>query len=285
MISIRPASDYDFDALTAMLNAGYQGYPVPIHFDPDQYALFVRSHDVDLALSVVAEVAGRPVGLAQLARRGDRGWVAGVGVHSEHRRQGIARGLMEALQANAVAAGIQHLQLEVLWQNQAALQLYQSLGWEISRELLVWSRPADQGPLPVPDELIVEVDAGDMLATRFIWHDQPPCWQRQQRTLERFLEVGLQGWAIVREKRVVAYALGFPPREGQMTLVDVAVDPAVGIRSAGRPLIQALHLRFGDVTTRLSNEPVDSMLNPLFVAMAYGVVHRQYEMRLSAKAA
>ena len=201
MFSIRPAADYDSNVLSVMLNAGYQGYPVPIHFDPDQYALFVRSHDVDLALSVVAEVAGRPVGLAQLARRGDRGWVAGVGVHSEHRRQGIARGLMEALQANAVTAGIQHLQLEVLWQNQAALQLYQSLGWEISRELLVWSRPADQGPLPVPDELIVEVDAAEMLATRFIWHDQPPCWQRQQRTLERFLEVGLQGWAIVREKR------------------------------------------------------------------------------------
>ena len=278
--SLRPASGFDAGALADVLNASYRDYAAPIQFTAEQYEFFASSHDIDLDLSVVAEAAGKAVGLAQLARRGDRGWVAGVGVVPEQRRQGIARAMMEALIANARAAGLKRLQLEVLQQNGAALALYQDLGWRIERELLTWSRPVEQGPLPIPAELLVEMDPLVLLDAGFGWHDQPPCWQRQRRTLATFPAAGLRGWTLLRDGRPAGYVLGFSPHEGQMTLVDVVVDPAYGIRSAGRPLVQALHLRFLDTTTRLANEPVDSVLNHLFAALTYRVIFRQHEMML-----
>ncbi len=278
--TVRPASDFAHVALAGVLNACYEGYPAPIHFNADQYEFFVRSHDVDLGLSVVAEVGGELVGLAQLGRRGGRGWVVGVGVRPEHRRQGMARAMVETLIANARAAGMERLQLEVLQQNEAALALYQDLGWRIERELLTWSRPAEQGPLPIPPELLVEMDPMTLLESGFGWHDQPVCWQRERVTLSRFPAAGLRGWTVLRDDRPMGYVLGFSPHDGHMTLADVVVDPAYGIRSAGRPLIQALHLRFQDTTTRLTNEPVDSVLNHLFAALTYRVVLRQHEMIL-----
>jgi len=280
-LSLRPASGFDSCALADVLNASYRDYAAPIQFTADQYEFFVSSHDVDPGLSVVAEAAGKPVGLAQLARRGGRGWVAGVGVEPEYRRQGIARAMMEALMGNARAAGLERLQLEVLQQNEAALALYQDLGWCIERELLTWSRPVEQGPLPIPAELLVEMDPLALLDAGFRWHDQPPCWQREHTTLGSFAAAGLRGWTLLRNDRPAGYVLGFSPHEGQMTLVDVVVDPAYGIRSAGRPLIQALHLRFLDMTTRLANEPVDSVLNHLFAALTYRVIFRQHEMMLN----
>jgi len=59
----------------------------------------------------------------------------------------------------------------------------------------------------------------------------------------------------------------------------VAVDPEVGYKSAGRAMLQNLHLMF-KTTPQLPNEPVASKLNFLFAAMAYQVVLRQHEMTL-----
>lgn len=275
-----PAAAYSAAALTSVLNASYRDYPVAIHFTPDQFDFFVRSHDIDLKLSVVAEHDGDLAGAVQLARRGDQGWVAGLGVRPEYRHSGVARGLMETVMANAAAAGLRQLRLEVLYQNEAALTLYQALGWQYERELLIWSRPPDQGLLPVPDEFLDDVAPAWLLEKCFGWHDQPPCWQRQRATLAYLDEAGLQGSALLREGQPVAYALRLPLEKHKLHLVDVAVDPAVGIRSAGRPLLQALYHLFPKATFQLQNEPVDSHLNPLFVALAYRVTQRQYEMVL-----
>ncbi|MBX7234547.1 MAG: GNAT family N-acetyltransferase [Caldilineales bacterium] len=287
MPSLIPASACSTAALVDVLNAGFQDYAVALHFDPDQYEFFVRSHDIDLDLSLAAHVGGDLIGIAQLGRRGDCGWVAGVSVRPDHRRHGVARALMQALAQHAQEAGLHQLRLEVLYQNDAARQLYEELGWKVERELLTWSRAADQELLPVPDEFITEFDPARLLETCFGWHDQPPCWQRQRATLRHFPRVGLRGWALVREAGPVAgpvaYALGFPPLEGKLRLADVAVDPAVGIRSAGRPLLQALYHSFRQAAPQLGNEPVDSHLNHLFFALGYRVSLRQHEMSLSLK--
>lgn len=280
MLKIRPAAECGFDVLVRTINAGYADYFTPVHFTRATYDFFVRSHGIDLERSVVAEEDGVPVGIAQLAHRGAEGWVAGVAVVPSRRRQGIGRRLMAAIRENAVLARLQRLRLEVISQNTAAMALYENSGWRLGRELLVWYRPAEQGVLPIPRELLQAVDPAELLENCFHWHDQTPCWQRSRETLRHYLKIGCQGWAIVREGRPVAYLLGGRPVAGQLHLLDVAVDPSVGIRSAGRPLIQALHLKYQDTTTQLLNEPVESHLNPLFAAMAYRVKYRQYEMFL-----
>lgn len=281
MPTLLPASSYPSADLVEVLNAGFQDYPVSLHFEPDQYEFFVKSHNIDLDLSWVAQLDGELIGIAQLGRRDAHGWVAGVSVRPHHRRHGVARALMQRLAQRAQGAGLSDLRLEVLYQNEVARQLYEDLGWRCERELLTWSRSVDQELLPVPDEFITETDPHELLETCFHWHDHPPCWQRQHATLRHFPRAGLRGWAIVREEEPVAYALGFPPAQGKLRLADVAVNPAVGIRSAGRPFLQALYHTFRNASPQIGNEPVDSHLNHLFFALGYRVSLRQHEMILA----
>ncbi len=277
-ISLHPASEFTTDQLTALLNASYDDYATPIRFRPDQFDFFVRAHDILLDQSLAVRDEDDLIGIVLLGRRGARGWVAGLGVEPTHRGQGVARALMTGVMENARRLGLERLQLEVLSDNARARQLYEDLGWQLGRELLVWERDEEQGPLPIHRERAVAMDPRELLEAHFdAWHEVRPTWQREKATLLHYADAGMKGWAIVRDGRPVAYVLGFPPREGRMHLLDVAVDPAVGYKSAGRAMIQNLHGMF-KTTTQLPNEPVESKLNFLFAAMAYHVVLRQHEM-------
>jgi len=278
--NLLPASEFASEQLANALNACYEDYYTPIRFHSGQFDFFVRAHDVLLEQSLVALDGDEIIGLALLARRGERGWVSGLGVLPDHRRQGVARALMTGVSENAQRIGVKHLQLEVLSNNQHAIDLYTDLGWKMRQELLVWERPEFQGPLPIHRERWVEMEPTFLLANYFdAWHEEPPCWQREKETLLYYAEVGMKGWGIVRDDGPVAYLLGFLPKDGRMPLMDVAVDPDVGYKSAGRALLQNLHLSF-KTTPQLPNEPVTSKLNFLFAAMAYQVVLRQNEMTL-----
>ena len=279
-IRLLPASDFSTAQLAAILNDCYEDYATPIHFQSNQFDFFVQAHDILLERSLVALDDGAPIGLTLLARRGHRGWISGLGVLPARRRQGTARALMAGVMDNARDAHLERLQLEVISNNHPAIQLYTGLGWKMGRELLVWERAEEQGPLPIHREIAQEMDAHFLLEHYFeAWHPTPPCWQREKASLMPYIELGMKGWAILRNDEPVAYVLGFPPRNGVMHLMDVAVDPDVGYKSGGRAIMQNLHLMY-KTTTQLPNEPVESKLNFLFAAMSYQVVLRQREMTL-----
>lgn len=150
---------------------------MPIHIDEPTMNYIVRSWSIDLSRSRVAEGAG----ICNLGVRGDRGWIGGMGVVPERRRQGIGRALMEAVLDVAPPT----VDLEVLESNEGAKRLYDDLGFEVTRLLEIWSlpevprvrarrvRPAPLGQTDVPwqrdDESLSddyerwEVDGGAML--------------------------------------------------------------------------------------------------------------------------
>src|SRR5205085_1520052 len=74
-----------------------------------------------------------------LGVRGDRGWIGGLGVVPAARRRGLGRALMEAVLAEAPP----EVTLEVIEQNEAAIRLYEDLGFERVRLLEVWSLDAE----------------------------------------------------------------------------------------------------------------------------------------------
>jgi hypothetical protein len=55
-------------------------------------AFMLDTYDIDLDASLVASRDGEPVGLANLALRGDEAWVGGVGVVPAARGEGSASG-------------------------------------------------------------------------------------------------------------------------------------------------------------------------------------------------
>ncbi|HEU5362608.1 MAG TPA: GNAT family N-acetyltransferase [Gaiellaceae bacterium] len=171
------ADTLSFAELADLFTRGYEGYYLPLRIDEPTMRYMVETWDIDLARSRVAPGAG----VCNLGVRGDRGWIGGLGVVPESRRSGVGRALMEAVLEQAPRV----VTLEVLEQNEPAKLLYESLGFERTRVLEVWSlagQPAvearsvepaplgqsglpwqrEDGSLPQGYER-VEVDGGAML--------------------------------------------------------------------------------------------------------------------------
>jgi ribosomal protein S18 acetylase RimI-like enzyme len=147
------ASTLDRGRLAELFTAGYEGYPVPVRLDEAALDFMVDASSIDLARSRVALRGDEPVGVAFLAVRGDRGWIGGLAVVPSARRHGVGRALMDDVLAEAWAAGLREVSLEVLAGNERAFRLYETLGFAQTRMLEVWSwggeapasraRPAD----------------------------------------------------------------------------------------------------------------------------------------------
>jgi ribosomal protein S18 acetylase RimI-like enzyme len=129
-MNLVPSDTFTYAELADLFTRGYEGYFVPMHFDEPTLRYMVDTWHIDLARSRVAPDAG----LCNLAIRGDRGWIGGIAVVPEARRNGVGRALMEAVLELAPATVL----LEVIEANEPAIRLYESLGFERTRVLEVW---------------------------------------------------------------------------------------------------------------------------------------------------
>ncbi|HZO34769.1 MAG TPA: GNAT family N-acetyltransferase [Gaiellaceae bacterium] len=177
---LEPASSFDAAFLADLFTRGYEGYYVPIHMDAATQQAVVDRWDIDLARSRVAFEGDDPVGLANLAVRGDHGWIGGIGVVPAARRRGVGRALMEAVLAEAPP----HVTLEVLEQNEPARALYEQLGFVTRRMLEVWSLTAE-----------LEAGAVHEVEGRPLGQDDLP-WQRADASLpEGCMRIDVDGGA------------------------------------------------------------------------------------------
>lgn len=277
-IQLIPAGRVPAVERAALLNAAYADYYVPMHLTPEGMQNIDRLYDVALDRSVVATDGGLPVGMALLGCRERRGWVGGVGVLPAYRRRGLGRRMTEALLTAARAAGLAQVTLEAIDRNVAARTLYTALGFAETRELLSWQRPAGADPLPIPAERLSPAPADELLAHFDGWHDQPPCWQGEARTLGR-MAGRVRGYRLAVAGRPAGYCLT-SERADAVALMDVGIDPAAGPLNAGRILLQALAAQHRGRSLSVSNVPVDSVLNRVLAALRFLVTVRQIEMVL-----
>ena len=275
-ILLLPADHVDVGLRADLINAAYADYYVPMYLTTDSMRSVDDLYDVDLARSVVAYDRSEPVGLALLSRRGDRGWVSGVGVLPAWRRRGIGQLLMETLLKGARETGVGQVTLEVIAQNRAARALYAELGFVERRELLCWRRAADADALPIPEERLAEASLDELLAHFADWHDQPPCWQGEAATLSRMAD-RVRGYCLEVDGVGAAYCL-ISERGEALMLMDVGINPQLGAVTAGRTLLQALAGLYRGRVLALNNVPVDSDLNRAMAALHFLVGVRQFEM-------
>ncbi|NOZ28206.1 MAG: GNAT family N-acetyltransferase [Chloroflexi bacterium] len=269
-----------WDVLVQALNRGYSDYFETVHTTVRQLQRMTAAWDVDLEGSAVALSGdGEPIGVGLLGLRGGRAWIGGLAVVPEWRRQGLGRALLDRLIAAAHERRARHITLEVLCENEPAIALYRSAGFYVRRELLSWERSPEVGTLPVPAARAAPVEAASLIADFDAWHAQPPCWQRELRSLRPFLR-RLDGWALMEAGRPVAYALTLGQAD-QLTLVDIGISPEINVRSAARPLLQSLQLLHMDSVLILHNQPAGDPLNHVLAALGFRVDRRQYEMRLA----
>ena len=81
------------------------------------------------ALGRVAMLGDRVAAYGGMTTVLDEGAVTNIAVHPELRRRGLGRGVTEALLSSAETAGIRRVFLEVRESNEAAIRLYESLGF------------------------------------------------------------------------------------------------------------------------------------------------------------
>jgi len=275
-ISLLPAHRISAAEKAAVINAAYADYGVPFRVTPKQVQDMVRLYDVDLTRSQVARVANETVGIALLAHRGSRGWISAVGVVPAWRHRGIGRWLLEGLLEGAYALGLRRLTLEVIEANQAAHRLYLSLGFREARELLCWAFPADADPLPIPREQLQTVSVDSLWSYYLPWHDQEPCWQREEITLRR-MAGQVTGYLLKLADEPAGYCL-VSDRGEAVALLDVGINPQFGPVTAGRVLLQALSARYPGRALTITNVPADAGLNHALAALHFLVTVRQREM-------
>jgi ribosomal protein S18 acetylase RimI-like enzyme len=237
------------ESLAALFTASYAGYFVPIHVDAPTFRQMVESWDIDLAKSRVALDGERPIGIALLGIRGDRGWIGGMGVVEAARRRGVGRRLMEAILTEAPEL----VTLEVVEQNEPAIRLYEQLGFAPRRTLEVWSLTADVAPTAARATEPRPLDQADLP------------WQRQDASLPRDYErIEVDGGAALI--RVV---------ERQATVLQLEARDEV----AAAQLLAAARAR-GDAL-RYLNVPERDPASAALARLGGRLDLRQLEMRLS----
>jgi ribosomal protein S18 acetylase RimI-like enzyme len=108
---------------------------------PDDRPRNAPSRMIDGVLAVgpesllVAEIDGAVVGAVIAGFDGVRGWIYHLAVSPEHRRRGIATGLMRGAEAALRARGCSKINLQVRASNQSVVAFYQALGYQIEERL------------------------------------------------------------------------------------------------------------------------------------------------------
>lgn len=269
-LTIVSAATVSLEAYAAAFTSAFRGYHHPVSHNAATLALRVRLEQYDLENSLLGLDRGDVVGVAALAVRGPRGWVAGLAVVPEQRGRGRGRELMSALLGRARGAGLRRLSLEVLTPNSAARRLYEGAGMRVTRDLLVMERPAawapDAGRRPAA---LREAPAGELLSHFARLHAEPPAWQRE---LSSLLAADLRGLYVGGRKRPRAYALTGRGRDGSTYVSDLAAADA----AQAEAMCAALDGVPGAL--RIVNEPELSPFVAPLLGHGFTEVVRQHEM-------
>ncbi|MEQ8677185.1 MAG: GNAT family N-acetyltransferase [Aggregatilineales bacterium] len=279
-IEFIPADHVELDEVVTIFNAGYEGYIMPVNVNADWMSGNLSQNDTQLALSRIALVDGEAAGICLLAKRSTHGWINAVGVAPPFRRQGIARALMTTIFDVARENGITQVNLECIVGNDGALALYQSLGFTITRKLLILTREPDLTALPpAPHDFVIQpAEFEDVIGYYDAFHPQPNPWQRSKESLITSAS-NTQQWVARKNDTVHAYLIARVIGEN-IIITDAAYD--TNADDALLTLLIHLHQTYPEHTTRVVNLPQNDPTLPLFDRLGYKETMAQHEMTMSS---
>ena len=135
-----PTSNYPLPDLVDILNRGFEDYYVPVQFSMSTFTNMLRKDGIDFTASKVLIADGQPCGLALLGRRGWTSRLAAMGIAKEARGRGAGTWFMGELIKEASERGEREMVLEVIEQNEPAVNLYRKQGFETLRRLVGYTR-------------------------------------------------------------------------------------------------------------------------------------------------
>ncbi len=272
------ASQYSYDQLAEIYNQARVDYIVPMPMNGKRMAEYVRDYDVDLNASAVAlNSEALELGVCMLGVRGDRTWITRLGVIPERRGKRIGQFLTEQMLENARALRARRVQLEVIKGNTPAIGLFQKLGFEPVRELMVVRRPPS-----APDDALngstAELTALDNAEIGVLLRDyeqtQQVAWTEERtslmnggslRGLRAVLPSGESGWLIFQR---------LPFQLTHFVFSSPCSDELL------RVLLHHVHKTHSAQDTKIENLPVDHAAWRVMQQFGYLEVFRRIEMYL-----
>jgi ribosomal protein S18 acetylase RimI-like enzyme len=163
----------------------FSDYVVPMKISLEQFQRLLKRRGYQAQNSVGVFQDDQLIGFVLTSTRQWQGlpttYVIGLGLSPRHRGHGLAKELMQQVTLLNKPHTQQFL-LEVITSNQPALKLYQSLGYQISRELLCFSIPKANLTLSSSEHIDIKTSqcAPDDVST--FW-DKYTSWQYSKDTL------------------------------------------------------------------------------------------------------
>jgi GNAT superfamily N-acetyltransferase len=269
-----PATQLSESALVDLFNAGFSDYLLPMQLTSAAWSEHVAANDIDLACSRVV-LDEEPAALALIALRDRAGWVGGMGTVPRYRRRGMGERALIAGLAGLSDRGADVAWLEVIDQNQRALRLYEKLGFEVVRDLVVWSLPAPAHQAHSPATRTIEPSSAHAWI-RGNRGDREP-WQRADESVAAIGARGarMRGLVVVdRDDDVTAAALV----RDDLPAVEVLQLVAPDEQTAADLLLAAA----GDGTElRFKNAPADAPASLALDRLGARRIATQHEARVA----
>jgi [ribosomal protein S18]-alanine N-acetyltransferase len=124
--------NYKASDLDAMFRLDEACFSEEFRFDRESMREFAEERNavVQIAETVCGEIAGFVIAHIMAVGPEMRAYVVTLDVAEQWRRQGLAARLMQATEAQAVAAGVRWIQLHVYIGNAGAIRFYERMGYE-----------------------------------------------------------------------------------------------------------------------------------------------------------
>ncbi|RTE07128.1 GNAT family N-acetyltransferase [Paenibacillus whitsoniae] len=138
---VKKMSELSVESAVALWNLGFEGYLINSTLTVDRFLARAVGEGLSFEHSLAMyDEQGEPVGLVMNGFRTIAGrkiaWNGGTGIAPAFRGQGFGRQLMERNLELYREQGVDAALLEALIQNNAAIRLYQKVGYEISGRLV-----------------------------------------------------------------------------------------------------------------------------------------------------
>jgi ribosomal protein S18 acetylase RimI-like enzyme len=129
-LTLRPLTEVSHDELWSCFDAAFSAQQSAAQRRENFEAFFCQQVPLDDDTSLVLADGETIVGFVEIGVTAEDAYVIGIGVIPAYRRQGLATSMLETSMRRAAASQRQKMILQVDSENQAALGLYQSLGFQ-----------------------------------------------------------------------------------------------------------------------------------------------------------
>lgn len=266
----RTLTDDDFDDVVACFNEAFSDYAVRFSLTAAQLREICARRAVVFELSVASFDGDRMAGFTLNGFDGKTAYDSGTGVISSHRRQGLARGMMNFIVPRLCDAGAKSYLLEVIETNTRAVGLYESLGFTTTRPLTCWKYETDRTTSDVDVRPIaVDWDVFDS------FRDVAPSWQNSGASVRRARDPHVVLGAFDGDL-LAGYAIVFPLTHD---LAQLAVRRSHRRRGIGASLLERATVEAGGNVRILNVDARDEGIDAFLRVCCAEPFIRQREMK------